>query len=266
MSEGVANGRIESGRVDSVTLVCTTVMNRPGEVSGSGSAPAFVASCSWTLSTQFRDWGHWTDRAGDPVTRDATMRADAHVEDHIRRLKDSGLCRFPFRDLDGNRAWLAAVCFAGDLVRWFQLLCLTGPLADAEPNALRWQFWHAPARVIRRAHVTSSAFSTAGPTHTPSSTPIDAPPRSAEHPSSRRSTGRPLASTRPAACPGEFQPAPQQPHHREIAPSGRPEWPARILINYGGSSDFSCDGRWRGPSRGMECWVGCPRAWSPSPL
>jgi hypothetical protein len=74
-------------------------------------------------STQFRYWGHYADQTGDPVSLDATMRAHAHVEDHIRRLKDSGLCRFPFTSLAANRAWLATVCFAGDLVRWFQLLC-----------------------------------------------------------------------------------------------------------------------------------------------
>jgi hypothetical protein len=79
------------------------------------------------------------------------MRAHAHVEDHIRRLKDSVLCRFPFTSLDANRAWLAAVCIAGDRVRWFQLLCLRGHFARAEPNTLRWRLWHAPARVIRHA-------------------------------------------------------------------------------------------------------------------
>jgi hypothetical protein len=102
-------------------------------------------------STEFRYWGHWTDQAGDAVDLDASMRAHAHVEDHIRRLKDSGLCRFPFTDLDANRAWLAAVCFAGDLVRWFQLLCVTGHLARAEPKTLRWRLWHAPARLVRHA-------------------------------------------------------------------------------------------------------------------
>ena len=102
-------------------------------------------------SVQFRYWGHWTDQPGDPVDLDASMRAHAHVEDHIRRLKDSGLCRFPFTDLDANRAWLAAVCFAGDLVRWFQLLCLTGQLARAEPKTLRWRIWHAPGRFVRHA-------------------------------------------------------------------------------------------------------------------
>lgn len=102
-------------------------------------------------STMFRYWGHWTDAAGDPVTLDTHMRAHAHVEDHIRRLKSSGAQRFPFTDIDANRAWLAVVCFADALVRWFQLLCLTGPLAIAEPKTLRWQLWHTPARIVRRA-------------------------------------------------------------------------------------------------------------------
>ena len=46
------------------------------------------------------------------------------------------------------------VCFSADLVRWFQLLCLGGPLAKAEPKTLRWQLWHTPARVVRHARCT----------------------------------------------------------------------------------------------------------------
>jgi Transposase DDE domain group 1 len=102
-------------------------------------------------SLAYRYWGHYTDQPGDPVALDAHMRAHAHVEDHIRRLKDSGLERFPFVDLDANNARLAIVAFAADLVRWFQLDCLDGPLAIAEPKTLRWQLWHAPARLVRRA-------------------------------------------------------------------------------------------------------------------
>jgi hypothetical protein len=109
------------------------------------------AQTSLFPSLEFRFWGHYTDRAGTPVDADLHMRAHAHVEDHIRRLKASGLERFPFIDLDANRAWMALVCFAADLVRWFQLLCLTGALAKAEPKRLRWQLWHTPARVVRHA-------------------------------------------------------------------------------------------------------------------
>jgi hypothetical protein len=99
----------------------------------------------------YRFWGHYTDLDGDPAELDRSMRAHAHVEDHISRLKDSGLLRFPFSDLAANRAWLQVLCWAADLVRWFQLLCLQGPLAQAQPKRLRWTLWHAPARIVRSA-------------------------------------------------------------------------------------------------------------------
>jgi hypothetical protein len=102
-------------------------------------------------SHAYRYWGHWTDQPGDPVNLDVTMRAHARVEDNIRRLKDSGANRFPFRDLDANQAWLVTVCFADALVRWFQQLCLHGPLNKAEPKTLRWALWHTPARLVRHA-------------------------------------------------------------------------------------------------------------------
>jgi hypothetical protein len=104
-------------------------------------------------SLQFRYWGHYTDTAddADAVTLDVQMRAHAHVEDNIKRLKDSGADRFPFVDIDANRAWLAVVAMADAVVRWFQQLCLHGILAVAEPKTLRWTLWHTPARIVRRA-------------------------------------------------------------------------------------------------------------------
>jgi Transposase DDE domain group 1 len=99
----------------------------------------------------YRYWGHYTDADGDPVELDRHMRAHAHVEDNIRRLKDSAANRFPFCDFDANAAWLAVACMADSVVRWFQQLCLSGPLAAAEPKTLRWSLWHTPARIVRRA-------------------------------------------------------------------------------------------------------------------
>jgi hypothetical protein len=99
----------------------------------------------------YRYWGHYTDQDGSPVERDVFIRAHAHVEDHIKRLKASGLERFPFAALDANKTWLFLVALAADVVRWFQLLCLNGRLATAEPKTLRWQLWHTPARVVRRS-------------------------------------------------------------------------------------------------------------------
>jgi hypothetical protein len=109
------------------------------------------AQTSLLPDLEYRFWGHYTDQDGDPAELDRLMRAHAHVEDHIGRLKESGLERFPFTDFAANQAWLQVVCWASDLVGWFQLLCVTGPLARALPKRLRWQLWHAPARIIRNA-------------------------------------------------------------------------------------------------------------------
>jgi Transposase DDE domain group 1 len=102
-------------------------------------------------SLEFRYWGFYTDQGGDPVALDAFMRAHAHVEENISRLKHSGLLRFPFSGGEANKNWLFAVLAAADLVRWFQLLCVNGDLALARPKALRWSVFHAPGRVVHSA-------------------------------------------------------------------------------------------------------------------
>jgi hypothetical protein len=102
-------------------------------------------------SHEFRYWGFYTDHDGDPVELDVTMRAHAHVESHIQRLKKSGLCRLPFTSFEANANWLVTVALAADLVRWFQLLCLEGPWKEARPKALRWQIFHAPGRLVYRS-------------------------------------------------------------------------------------------------------------------
>jgi Transposase DDE domain group 1 len=82
---------------------------------------------------------------------EARHRAHARVEDRIRHAKDTGLGRFPSRDFAINTAWLSAVAIAADLVAWLRLLALTGPLATAEPKALRYRLLHVPARLTRSA-------------------------------------------------------------------------------------------------------------------
>lgn len=99
----------------------------------------------------YRYWGFYTDRDGDPRALDRTMRAHAHVEQHICRLKDSGLTRFPFTSFEANATWMMTVALAADLVRWFQLLCCDGTWSDARPKALRWGIFHAPGRLVHRA-------------------------------------------------------------------------------------------------------------------
>ena len=129
----------------------------------------------------YRYWGFYTDREGDPVDLDATMRAHAHVEQHIQRLKDSGLLRFPFTNFEANANWMMAVAMAADLVRWFQLLCFDGPWVNARPKALRWGIFHAPGRLVHRSTPSAScASSTAGPAPTRCSTPTGASRYSAD--------------------------------------------------------------------------------------
>ncbi len=105
-------------------------------------------------SLDYRYWGFYTDQDGDPRELDVTMRAHAHVEQHICRLKDSGLTRFPFASFEANATWLMTVALAADLVRWFQLLCFNGTWTDARPKALRWGIFHAPGRLVHRARRT----------------------------------------------------------------------------------------------------------------
>lgn len=109
------------------------------------------AQTSLLPDLEYRFWGHYTDQGGEPAELDRKMRAHARVEDHIQRLKDSGLERFPFTGFEANQAWLQTVCWSADLVAWFQLLCLVGPLSRARPKRLRWTLWHAPARIITTA-------------------------------------------------------------------------------------------------------------------
>jgi len=43
------------------------------------------------------------------------------------------------------------VTLAADLLRWFQLVCLTGTWTNARPKTLRWAILHAPGRLIHQA-------------------------------------------------------------------------------------------------------------------
>ncbi len=161
---------------EGIEMVWLAAVGRDGELRGDGAAVAELtcliddtklpegtrlivrreplhpgAQRSLFPSMDYRYWGFYTDQPGDPVDLDATMRAHAHVEQHIARLKDSGLCRFPFNNFDANAAWMMTVTLAADLLRWFQLLCLTGTWMNARPKTLRWALLHAPGRLVHRA-------------------------------------------------------------------------------------------------------------------
>jgi Transposase DDE domain group 1 len=81
-------------------------------------------------------------------------RQRARVEDRIRAAKATGLQNLPFDLMRRNAVWLELVLAAQDLTGWTQALLLDGPLALAEPKALRYRLWHVAARVVRHARRT----------------------------------------------------------------------------------------------------------------
>jgi hypothetical protein len=84
------------------------------------------------------------------------QRQRAHVEDHIRNDKDTGLSKLPFKDFQMNQVWLYLVLIAHDLLTWTQALLLDGALAKAAPKRLRYTILHTAGRLAfhgRRAQL-----------------------------------------------------------------------------------------------------------------
>lgn len=95
-----------------------------------------------------------TDLQGDIRDLDAFQRQHARVEDRIRDAKDLGLRNLPFRSFANNEVWLLLTQLAQDLLAWAQQLLLTGDLARAEPDTLRYRLWHTAAKIARHARQT----------------------------------------------------------------------------------------------------------------
>ena len=107
------------------------------------------------------------------------MRAHAHVEDHIGRLKDSGLLRFPFTDFAANAAWASCRVLGsgpGPLVP--AALCHRAPGPGAAQTAALATVAHNPPASFVKPEATSSASSTDGPPPPTSSPPTDTSPPS----------------------------------------------------------------------------------------
>ncbi len=82
---------------------------------------------------------------------EALYRGRGRAECAIRDAKDTGLANLPSADATINRAWLALVLVAGDLLAWMKGLCLRGELAQAEPKRLRFALLHAAGVIVRSA-------------------------------------------------------------------------------------------------------------------
>jgi hypothetical protein len=121
-----------------------------------------------------------------------------------------------------------------------KLLCVTGPLARAEPKTLRWRLWHAPARLIRHARQDIVRILDGWP---------DAPAIVAAHARHRRARLTPARSQRPgndgtnalphwadrpATLPDDRPAAPRPARDHEITTATTPKSALRFLVNYWG--------------------------------
>lgn len=86
---------------------------------------------------------------------EALYRGRGRCERTIKDAKDTGLSNFPSQSFAINRAWLAVVLLAGDLLAWTKGLCLEGDLARAEPKRLRYTLLHTAGVVVRSARRTT---------------------------------------------------------------------------------------------------------------
>jgi hypothetical protein len=103
-------------------------------------------------------WRHqvFITNSADPdiVYLEARHRGHAHVEDHIKEAKATGLLRFPGHSFAANSAWLLVVLMAQDLTAWAQGLCFEGDLATCLPKRLRYCAWHTAGRLVRTGRRT----------------------------------------------------------------------------------------------------------------
>jgi hypothetical protein len=106
------------------------------------------AQLSFTDHDGYRFQAILTDQLDkDIAVIECRHRQHAHVEDHIRDDKDTGLAKFPFKEFALNEVWLEIVMLAHDLIVWTQALLLDGELAKAEPKRLRYRLLHVAARL-----------------------------------------------------------------------------------------------------------------------
>ena len=83
---------------------------------------------------------------------DARHRTQAHVEDKIKEWKAVGAEKLPTADPGRNAAWLQLAALAVTLTAWLRHLALDNvQLALAEPKALRFRLFAAPARIATHA-------------------------------------------------------------------------------------------------------------------
>jgi len=106
------------------------------------------AQLSFTDQDGYRFQAILTDQDDQNIAQiECRHRQHAHVEDRIRDDKDTGLSKFPFKELALNEVWIEIVMLAHDLLVWTQALLLEGELAKAQPKRLRYRLLHVAGRL-----------------------------------------------------------------------------------------------------------------------
>ena len=110
------------------------------------------AQTSLLPDLEYRFWGHYTDQDGDPATRgppDAGPRPRRGPHRPAQRLRPVAVPVHRLRRQRGVASCRVLGSRPGPLVP--AALCHRAPLARALPKRLRWQLWHTPARIVRKA-------------------------------------------------------------------------------------------------------------------
>ena len=102
-------------------------------------------------------------KVGQVQWLDARHRTQAHVEDSIKELKNTGGRLLPMSDWAHNSAWIALAAIATSLTAWLRADVLTGDLATALTPTLRYRIFAAPARLVHHARTRVLRFPTTWP-------------------------------------------------------------------------------------------------------
>ena len=102
-------------------------------------------------------------RIGQIQWLDARHRTQAHVEDSIKELKNTGGRLLPMHDWAHNSAWILLAAIAVSLISWLRAAVLTGDLASAVIPTLRYRLFSAPARLVAHARTRLLRFPSTWP-------------------------------------------------------------------------------------------------------
>lgn len=98
----------------------------------------------------------------DIAVLERRQRQRARAEDHIRRDKDTGLAKLPFRDFQMNQVWVELVLIAHDLIRWTRRCYSKASSPKPNQNACATAYYTSPLALPFTAAQQGCASKTTG--------------------------------------------------------------------------------------------------------